>query len=211
MREETFDRVVLPSQFRFRQRCMKFLVANTMQENRLLAALEVVRERLEHLPQAAVRQHPRVDTEGGEGALEGGRVVNASGHHAGPAGGQVELCELSLMGHCWAGGPLLSGKPVPRRLLGGPVSMFSVVILRGRFVRDRQPHHRAVRLDNGLRASTIGHVLVEMLVDATLMDSRPARFSTGARVRPRMSATSAASDGSAAPVSTIFPVGMLTA
>ncbi len=26
-----------------------------------------------------------------------------------PAGGQVELCELTLMGHCWAGGPLLSG------------------------------------------------------------------------------------------------------
>jgi len=39
MRQKTFNRVVLPSQFRFRQRCMKFLMANTMQENRLLAAL----------------------------------------------------------------------------------------------------------------------------------------------------------------------------
>jgi polyhydroxybutyrate depolymerase len=26
-----------------------------------------------------------------------------------PAGGQVELCTFTLMGHCWAGGPLLSG------------------------------------------------------------------------------------------------------
>jgi hypothetical protein len=32
---------------------------------------------------------------------------------------------------------------------------------------------RLRRLDAGLRASTIGHVLVEMLVDATLMDTRP--------------------------------------
>jgi len=39
MRQKTFNRVVLPSQFRFRQRCMKFLMADTMQENRLLAAL----------------------------------------------------------------------------------------------------------------------------------------------------------------------------
>jgi len=32
---------------------------------------------------------------------------------------------------------------------------------------------RLRQLDNGLRASTIGHVLVEMLVDATLMETRP--------------------------------------
>lgn len=38
--------------------------------------------------------------------VQGGTCVSYDGC---PAGGQVELCTFTLMGHCWAGGPLSTG------------------------------------------------------------------------------------------------------